>query len=108
VWFWLWSSLVAAWLAGVFFGLRWLWRRFAELTRAVAEAAALVGQVAQDRQTSFEATPIPTPAMVADPAELAARALARGDRKAARRRRKQERHQAVYDDWAVLAGYKDA
>ncbi|MDR3106590.1 MAG: hypothetical protein LBU05_00070 [Bifidobacteriaceae bacterium] len=106
MWFWLWSGLIVAWLVGVFFGLRWLWRRFRALTEAVSQAAGVASRAFAHGQVGFTAASVPPPGIFADSADLAERALARSDRIAARRRRRRERDQAAYGSWAVLAGWR--
>lgn len=108
MWFWLWTGLIAAWLVGVFFGLRWLWRQVKALMEAASAAADKAGTAADSANSAFEPAPVPEVAVFAKPEDLMERVQARWDRKAARRRRRQERHQAAYDAWAVLAGYRDA
>jgi hypothetical protein len=105
VWFWLWTALVSAWLVGVFFGLRWLWRQLAALMAAV-EAAGTAAEAAGGR-ASFTPAPVPEVALFASPQALAARQQARWRRIKARRQRRRDRHQAAYDSWAVLAGWRD-
>jgi hypothetical protein len=99
--------LVVAWAAGVFFGLRWLWRQVKALMEATSQAAAAAESALDAQNSDFEPAPVPAPALHASPEDLIGRLQASWDRKAARRRRRQERDQAAYDAWAVLAGWRD-
>jgi hypothetical protein len=110
VWFWLWTGLIVAWLVGVAWGGRWLWRQLKELLAAFGAAADQASahlEPETNPAVSFVPTPIPTVAIFAGPGEMLERANARTQRIAARRRRRSQRHQAAYDRWAVLAGYHD-
>jgi hypothetical protein len=99
--------LVLAWLTGVFFLLRWLWRQAVALMEALSEAATAAG-AAWDAQDAWRGANLPEVAIFAKAEEIAARWDARGERIAGRRARRRARHQAAYDSWAVLAGYRDA
>ncbi|MDR1188041.1 MAG: hypothetical protein LBK95_11400 [Bifidobacteriaceae bacterium] len=108
MWFWLWTVLIVAWLVGVFFGLRWLWRQVKGLIDAMAQAGEAASAAMGGADVAFEGAPIPGPAIYASPEEVIERARGRLERIAARRQRRHERNQATYDSWAVLAGWRSA
>ncbi|MDR1823730.1 MAG: hypothetical protein LBR27_00055 [Bifidobacteriaceae bacterium] len=101
-WFLLWTGLILAWAVGVFFGLRWLWRRF----RAFMDAFAGLGEamaVFDDGTERFHAAPIPRPLPSLDEA-LARRRGVQATRRA-KRATKRARNQQRYDEWLALAGW---
>jgi hypothetical protein len=99
--------MIVGWLVGVFFGLRWLWRQAKALMEALATASEATAKALDGHMSSFEAAPIPEPAVFVSPGSVAGRVRARYRRIASRKARRRQRHQAAYDSWAVLAGYKD-
>ncbi|MDR2348011.1 MAG: hypothetical protein LBD90_05260 [Bifidobacteriaceae bacterium] len=105
MWFWLWAGLILAWLASAFFLLRWLWRRAKDLMRAIDEAAEVTEHLDSGTWAPAQLPPV---AIFATAADLSGRRHQRRDRIASRRARRRARDQAVYDRWAVLAGYRDA
>jgi hypothetical protein len=104
VWFWIWTALVAASLVWAFFWSRYLWRTAAKLLQALE---GLSQALARLENASFDGVPLPALAVSTETTDLLARLEARQQRLTARSRRRWQRHQAVYDRWAVLAGYRD-
>ncbi|MDR1394059.1 MAG: hypothetical protein LBJ62_08860 [Bifidobacteriaceae bacterium] len=105
MWFWLWTGLIAAWLAAAFLLLRWLWRQAKGLMEALGAAAVMADELPGG--AGFAGSVLPAVALSATAEELAERRDGRRGRIARRRALRQARHQAAYDSWAVLAGYKD-
>jgi hypothetical protein len=111
VWLWIWTGLVAGWLIGAGFGLVWLWRQLASLIRAGGRAAELASSrldpATNPAAAGFRPAPVPQVAIFATPEDLTNRMKAALERGAAKRRRRQDRHQRTYDAWARLGGYKN-
>jgi hypothetical protein len=106
VWFWLWAGLITVGLGTILLGLRWLWRQAVQLFDVLGAATEALGRL-ESGASSFASAAIPPPALLSSAAELQARRQSRWERIAQRRTARRLRHQAVYDSWAVLAGYRD-
>ncbi|MDR1799790.1 MAG: hypothetical protein LBR19_07935 [Bifidobacteriaceae bacterium] len=95
-------GLVLAWAVGVFFGLRWLWRRakaFMEELGHLSDALAVL----EDPHGRFQAAEVPAP--LPDLATALERHRAAQGRKRTKRQAKRARHQAAYDRWLQVSGW---
>jgi len=101
----LWTGLVVAWLVAVAISLVWLWRQAKALMRAASRSADALERLSQTGQ--FPGTQPATVAIDAKPEELAQIRRQMRDRKQARKDRRRAAHQATYQRWSVLAGWRD-
>ena len=102
VWFWVWTALVVATVAGAFFLLRDVWRRAAALGAELARASAVAEELARRTEQLLAAAQEAEAVRRATPVDLDAvrlrRATMREDR-VRRRARRHERHLATREGW---------
>jgi hypothetical protein len=104
LWFVVWTVMVLGWMVGVFFGLRWLWRKAVGLGHELGRLTEAAERFSANLAAQGSPPPLAPVAVGTDGSEAAARVenlrQARRERKAARA----ERHAERYAEWAVLAG----
>jgi hypothetical protein len=108
-WFIVWAVLIIGWLVGVFFGLRWLWRKAVAFGREVEGLAEVADRLSTALENHPAAAPVPEPSVGTDPADVDLRARVKATRRARAQRRtvRDARHRQTYREWAVLAGLRD-
>jgi hypothetical protein len=103
VWFWIWTVLILATLAGAFFLGRQLWRQTVALGRELARAGEVAGRLAvrvdELRAIAEREAPDTSPTVLAEIGPLLDRVADLGVRAAGRRVERYERHRRTRRGW---------